>query len=85
METIKDAKQALKGPNSTNAKPSTPASRTGKNGMLEIKAISLQDDIDEQSKAASSLTMGLAVWWLHMMAADKHGVEDAYPPLRSAA
>jgi len=86
MESIKDIEPNRK-PGTVKTKredPSSAAFRTKRNGILEIKAIQWQDDAKGQRKAPPSLTINLALWWLHIMAADKHDIEDTYPPLRTA-
>ena len=84
MESVEDDNPR---PEGRGNKPNNqePASRTKRDGILEIKSIPWQDDTNEQSRDASSLTINLALWWLHIMAANKHEIEDTYPSLHTEA
>lgn len=65
---------------------STPASRARDAGILEYKAIPWQTDENTTSNNSNSeaMTVNLALWWLHIMAADCSAIEDLYVPSRNA-
>ena len=65
----------------------TPASRARDAGILEYKAIPWQtdDNITSNDSNSEAMTVNLALWWLHIMAADCSAIEDLYVPLRNAA
>ena len=64
----------------------TPASRARDAGILEYKAIPWQtdDNIASNDSNSEAMTVNLALWWLHIMAADCSDIEDLYAPLRNA-
>ena len=74
-----EAKAALKAVASEGAPL---ASRTRRGGLLEYRAIPWRDHIDETNEDTGLLTVNLALWWLHMMAANESAIEENYPPLR---
>ena len=47
-----------------------------KEGTLEYKAIPWSSNASD-----NSLTINLALWWLHMMALESHEIRYSYPPL----
>ena len=46
------------------------------NGTLENKAFRWTNDGSESSSSTHGQTINLALWWLHMMAAISHEIED---------
>ena len=55
-----------------------------KSGVLEYKAIPWQAATDDPAPTASGLTMNLALWWLHLMAAGNTNIGGDYGELRDA-
>ncbi|MCJ1272224.1 hypothetical protein MMC21_000010 [Puttea exsequens] len=55
--------------------------RTGDSGIFSYKGISWDNHKDNLSEGSAGLTVNLALWWLHMMAAGNTSIEDDYPPL----
>ena len=55
-----------------------------KHGTLEYKAIPWSSNASEASASDNSLTINLALWWLHMMALESHEICYWYPPLAGA-
>ncbi|KAI4218490.1 MAG: hypothetical protein L6R36_008929 [Xanthoria steineri] len=50
--------------------------RRQRKGNLEYKAIPWTNDASEPSSSTHGLTINLALWWLHTMAAISHQIED---------
>lgn len=50
--------------------------RRQRKGNLEYKAIPWTNDGSDSSSSTHGLTINLALWWLHMMAAIGHEIED---------
>lgn len=69
---------AIKKVHSIKAEGETPMAQAMATGVLEYRAIPWQDHADR------SMTVNLALWWLHMMAADSSAIHDRYPSLRDA-
>ena len=62
----------------------TPAERARVSGILEYKAISWQNHKDSSQEGSKAMTVNLALWWLHMMAAEGWNIEETYTPLGDA-
>ena len=56
--------------------------RAAREGVLEYKAIPWANCRNEGQQNHKSLTVNLALWWLHLMAAGKTDISDDYGPLR---
>lgn len=50
-------------------------------GTLEYKAIPWSSEATNASICRKSLTINLALWWLHMMALENHEIDYSYPTL----
>lgn len=59
----------------------TAAKRARRKGLLEYKAIPWNVDKSETDGKPPRLTVNLALWWLHMMAAAGNEIQDSYEPL----
>lgn len=55
-----------------------PADRALESGMLEYKPIPWNSNDDMQLREPKAMTVNLGLWWLHIMAAEIHSIEDAY-------
>ena len=53
-------------------------------GTLEFKAIPWSSAATNADTCENSLTINLALWWLHMMALESHQIDYWYPPLAAA-
>jgi hypothetical protein len=73
--------EKLKALNLTNG---TPAERAEANGTLEFKAIPWAHHFQNPHGDCRVMTVNLALWWLHMMAAENSFIEERYPPLKDA-
>lgn len=62
-----------------------PAARAAESGILEYKAVPWKNHTDDNRKDQDALTVNLALWWLHMMAAESSSIEDLYLPLCDVA
>lgn len=62
----------------------TPAERAKTNGVLEYKAIPWANYLHHPDAHDKDLTVNLALWWLHIMAAESSSIEEDYPPLKDA-
>ena len=60
----------------------SPAFRARANGILEYKTIPWQSCTSEQLRKSERLTVNLALWWLHILAADNNAIEESYPALK---
>ena len=65
---------------SINATPAQRALRTG--GILEYKAVLWGNGSKGSKSDPNLLTVNLALWYLHLMAAENSHIEDHYEPLR---
>ena len=54
------------------------ADRALESGMLEYKPIPWNSNDDMQLSEPKAMTVNLGLWWLHIMAAGIHSIEDAY-------
>lgn len=61
--------------------PSSPSGRISHSGMLEYKAIPWKDKSSLSIGGQQTLTVNLALWWLHLMASENNSIKDTYPPL----
>ncbi|CAD6585742.1 MAG: hypothetical protein ASARMPREDX12_002105 [Alectoria sarmentosa] len=68
----------------SNSSPRNAASDILRHGTLEYKAIPWSSNDSEASASETSLTINLALWWLHMMALESHEICYWYPPLAEA-
>lgn len=59
----------------------SPAVRAGRSGTMEYKAIPWDIRSNQPQSTSETLTINLALWWLHLLAADASGIEDNYSPL----
>ena len=50
-------------------------------GILEYQAIPWTKDTTSEDEKCKGMTMNLALWWLHMMAAEDSSIKTHYPPL----
>lgn len=62
----------------------TAVKRAEIDGTLEFRAIPWAAHSHEPDADDGVMTVNLALWWLHMMAAENNIIEDQYPPLREA-
>lgn len=62
----------------------TPAGRAEANGTLEFKSIPWADHFQDSHADRGVMTVNLALWWLHLMAAENSVIQERYPPLRDA-
>ena len=60
------------------------AQKAERSGTVEFKAIPWADGAINTDGASEKLTVNLALWWLHLMAADASEIKDHYSPLRDA-
>lgn len=60
---------------------STPATRARNTGILEYQAIPWDNDWEAGDNRYKGMTVNLALWWLHMMAAEESAIEEHYTPL----
>lgn len=83
LDTIleKAPRNAAKIVKSMRAETKSPASRAISQGVLEYRAIPWQGHGDEEGEDSEILTVNLALWWLHMMAAESNVIEERYAPL----
>ena len=63
----------------------TPATRARDQGVLEYQAIPWDNDGRAVDKACEGMTVNLALWWLHMMAAEESAIAEHYTPLPGTA
>lgn len=74
---------------SFNTERSTPESvrpltnRARDEGFLEYKVIPWADMRNEPRRNSKSMTVNLALWWLHLIAAGETDIRDEYESLRS--
>lgn len=61
----------------------TLCARARKTGIMEFKVVPWLDSITLAKTDYHTITINLALWWLHMMAAEGRGIEEHYPPLRN--
>ena len=61
----------------------SPAAKAQRYGILEYKAIPWTNGAGETQDSVANMTVNLALWWLHIMAAENNAIEDVYPPLRN--
>ncbi len=64
-----------------NCSAKNPIEALRREGTLEFKAIPWTSDAAKANTSDNSLTVNLALWWLHMMALESHGIDYWYPPL----
>ncbi|KAL8687614.1 MAG: hypothetical protein Q9218_006260 [Villophora microphyllina] len=76
-----DSRAALD--DSQTSKDSAPA-RPEIRGGMEFKLIPWDNDEHQDTEDSKGLTVNLALWWLHMMAANGTEVQESYPPLNHA-
>ncbi len=62
----------------------TPAARARSSGILEFQAIPWGFDKHPVYRNGKGMTVNLALWWLHMMAAESSEIEERYTPLPAA-
>ena len=55
------------------------------NGKLEYRAISWTKPITSNARRSNEMTVNLALWWLHIMAAVGSDIKEHYPPLKEIA
>ncbi|KAL9611726.1 MAG: hypothetical protein Q9167_003649 [Letrouitia subvulpina] len=60
----------------------TAAMRAADDGLMECRSISWASDHDRTDPECEGLTVNLALWWLHMLAAAGHDIQDKYTPLK---
>lgn len=80
-----DTQRAVSSHGSVKAPTASPADRAGMSGTLEFKAIPWTEEQTRSSTISNGLTVNLALWWLHMLAAEDSKIEDTYSPLLEAA
>lgn len=61
----------------------SPAANAQRYGILEYRAIPWINGIGQTQGGITNMTVNLALWWLHIMAADNNAIENVYPPLRN--
>lgn len=59
--------------------------RLQNNGKLEFRAIPWTHLTTSNSLRSNQLTVDLALWWLHIMAAVSSNIKEQYPPLKGIA
>ena len=59
-----------------------PYIRALKKGCIEYKVIPWSHHATTQHEESTVMTVNLALWWLHMMAAKDGEIQDEYAPLR---
>lgn len=79
------SRRAIDAQVSNKAPTASPADRAGNSGILEYKAIPWDNEDNELPNHPRGLTVNIALWWLHMLAAEDSEIEDMYSPLRAAA
>ncbi|KAL9037038.1 MAG: hypothetical protein Q9214_005871 [Letrouitia sp. 1 TL-2023] len=57
--------------------------RAADDGMIEWRSISWFSDQNRTDPECEGLTVNMALWWLHMLAAAGHDIQDKYIPLKS--
>lgn len=68
----------------TDKPDNTPAQQAEKDGVLEFKSIPWENHSPDPDADNDNLTVNLALWWLHIMAAESSSIEEQYPPLKDA-
>ena len=58
--------------------------RARSEGIVEYKAIPWADGRDEAGQNSDTMTVNLALWWLHLIAIGKRDIGDDYGYLRDA-
>lgn len=76
-----DSQSAIGIQGSFESSDPTPATRARSTGILEYQAIPWENDANAADKKCEGMTVNLALWWLHMMAAESNEIEDHYTPL----
>ena len=61
-----------------------PDVRAKNSGTIEFKSIPWRNDAHGTPGSSRVMTVNLALWWLHMMAAEDSAIQDSYSPLGSA-
>lgn len=61
--------------------PSSPSGRIFRSGTLEYKAIPWKEKDSLSPGGQQTLTINLALWWLHLMASENNSIKDTYPSL----
>ena len=62
----------------------TPAAQARLTGILEFQAIPWQSKNRVLRSQRSGMTVNLALWWLHMLAAEDSAIREQYAPLSRA-
>ena len=60
----------------------SPHARAQRYGILECRTIPWTDGARETQDSVANMTGYLALWWLHIMAAEDKAIENVYSPLR---
>jgi hypothetical protein len=80
-----DSQSAVDIQGSFESSDPTPATRARSTGILEFQAIPWENDAIAADEECEVMTVNLALWWLHMMAAESSEIEEHYTPLPVAA
>ncbi|KAI4157199.1 MAG: hypothetical protein LQ342_008466 [Letrouitia transgressa] len=67
--------------NPVGGRTSTTTGRAKRQGTLEYRSVPWSCGQRSSQSGGNEMTVNLALWWLHMLAAAGHEIEDCYPPL----
>lgn len=56
--------------------------RAVEEGCMEFRVIPWTNHADDVQRGSKAMTVNLALWWLHMMAADDSTIKEQYPLLK---
>ena len=80
-----DLQSVIDAPNNLRPNDGSPASQAQRFGILEYKAVPWDNGGEGPQDGSAKMTVNLALWWLHMMAAKSNGIENRYLSLRDLA
>ena len=61
------------------------AQKTKRSGVVEYRSIPWVENNSDVGATPDGMTVNLALWWLHLLAADAKEIEDLYSPLNSVS
>ena len=82
LKALGVAKRKPRKDNLKNVEATDPYLRALKNGYLEYKAIPWHACSNAAQGGSAVMTVNLALFWLHIMAANENTIEDEYAPLK---
>ena len=60
-----------------------PHLRVIEDGSLQYRSIPWESFVEDSDRKRGTMTVNLALWWLHMMAADSNDIQETYGPLKN--